>query len=634
MHGRLRSRRLRAGVLASVALGLLPAREGRAWVYPEHRDITVQALVGLDPQRRATIDGLWTEARAGHEARLCQQVVEAAQGEEPSCFDWAAWPAVAGDHSCSAAEMVHTILESGWILEVAAIGERLKRRLAGASSHANQINDLLRSDVKLERADDQYATRASSNNVHFLLARPNVDITRADYFRLSLAEGAEPSAIGAYAWYHLAALVKASRLPRAAPGTAERAALARAVLADEAFALHFLEDAFSAGHVAGTWGKAAVRKGTHDYYNEHGLDARTWDNVEQVLEGDAHMRPEDARRAGDSARSSIAQIADAASGRLAVPSGAAAVTASPEELDVCKLTAMPALAADPAAEALGADIAGGLPVPALTEGPGAVPRFRSELGPFIGLSAAAGASYITGGFEVAESQGGAIAGLEMGVRFGFGLEGVMDESGDGLVFLDVGLRQDASSTQSFSREQGVGQGGAITAALPARSAFTISVRAPFWVVPGDLLLAALFVAPFSRRTFEEMASQAANGGLLPWQAGLATPIGRFQFVVGREVGISFYGYNGKDRMIMSPVDPDAPVRVIALRSISFEFPLVEYRPFRAFSLDQASVLRFQVVGGFQTANHVTLIAPEGAPLPDMHIIYSVGLRLAFDWRHY
>ena len=44
------------------------------------------------------------------------------------------------------------------------------------------------------------------------------------------------------------------------------------MLADEAFALHFLEDGFSAGHVAGIWGNAALRKGTHDYYDEHGLE--------------------------------------------------------------------------------------------------------------------------------------------------------------------------------------------------------------------------------------------------------------------------------------------------------------------------------------------------------------------------
>jgi hypothetical protein len=634
MHGLREGSGARAVALAVVAWGLLPAGECLAWIYPEHRDITVLALGGLDPDRRATIDGLWAAARFGHEARLCERAVEANQGEAPSCFDWASWPAVAGDHSCSGVDMVNTILDSDWILNVATVSARLKESLAGAKSHADRVDDLLRADVKLQRTDPEYATRASSNNVHFLLARPNVATARAEYFRLCIEHGAEPNAVGAYAWYHLSALMKASRLPRAPPGSPERAALARAVLADEAFALHFLEDAFSAGHVAGTWGSQAVRKGTHDYYNEHGLDARTWANAENVLAGDAYMQPEDARRAAESARTSIEQIADAARGLITVPSDDVAASSSPEGLDVCRLKAMPAREAAPVAAALGTEIVGGLPVPALTDGPGAVPRFRAELGPFLGLAAAASTAFITGGFAADETEGGGIGSLEMGALFGLGLEGVMDESGDGLVFLDVGIRQDTASSMSLIPNQGLSQGGAILAAIPPRGAFTIRVRVPFWLVPGDLLLAALFVAPFSTRTFTEMAAQAANGGLLPWQVVLATRIGRFQFVVGREVEVAFYGYNGKDRMLMAPAEPEGSARLVALRSIRFEFPLVEYRPFRAFSMDQTSVLKFQLVGGLETPNHATLIAPEGAPLPDLHTIYFVGLRLAFDWRRY
>ena len=38
-----------------------------------------------------------------------------------------------------------------------------------------------------------------------------------------------------------------------------------------------------------------------------------------------------------------------------------------------------------------------------------------------------------------------------------------------------------------------------------------------------------------------MAVTAANGGLIPWQLGWATRFGRFQFVLGREIGATFYG---------------------------------------------------------------------------------------------
>ncbi|MDG2305307.1 MAG: hypothetical protein P8R42_11770 [Candidatus Binatia bacterium] len=50
-----------------------------------------------------------------------------------------------------------------------------------------------------------------------------------------------------------------------------------------------------------------------------------------------------------------------------------------------------------------------------------------------------------------------------------------------------------------------------------------------------------------------MAVTAGNGGFLPWQQGLATRFGRFQFVAARELG----------------VDCD---------SIRFDLPIIEHRP--------------------------------------------------------
>ena len=38
------------------------------WIYPEHRDIAVLAVEGLDPERKAEFDRLWQEARVGDEA--------------------------------------------------------------------------------------------------------------------------------------------------------------------------------------------------------------------------------------------------------------------------------------------------------------------------------------------------------------------------------------------------------------------------------------------------------------------------------------------------------------------------------------------------------------------------------------
>ena len=106
------------------------ARPAHAWVYPEHRDIAVLAIEGLDPERRAQFDRLWSEARAGNENRLCAAGADVGQGVAPACIDWAAMSAISGDHSCSSAQMLDTVLQSDWILAVADVAAQFKLDLA------------------------------------------------------------------------------------------------------------------------------------------------------------------------------------------------------------------------------------------------------------------------------------------------------------------------------------------------------------------------------------------------------------------------------------------------------------------------------------------------------------------------
>ena len=61
--------------------------------------------------------------------------------------------------------------------------------------------------------------------------------------------------------FHISALQKASKSYDESLSEEERSAMIRSALADEAFALHFLEDSFASGHTAGTWGDASQRKG-------------------------------------------------------------------------------------------------------------------------------------------------------------------------------------------------------------------------------------------------------------------------------------------------------------------------------------------------------------------------------------
>ena len=59
---------------------------------------------------------------------------------------------------------------------------------------------------------------------------------------------------------------------------------------------------------------------------------------------------------------------------------------------------------------------------------------------------------------------------------------------------------------------------------------------PFYLVPGDLLLMSPLYF-FDPEAYSKMAVTASNGGLIPWQLGMSTRIGRFQFVLGRELGV-------------------------------------------------------------------------------------------------
>jgi hypothetical protein len=183
------------------------------------------------------------------------------------------------------------------------------------------------------------------------------------------------------------------------------------------------------------------------------------------------------------------------------------------------------------------------------------------------------------------------------------------------------LRQDASTL------------GAAT--LPGRGAITARLRVPFWLIPGDLLLATPVLAFSSPQTLQKMAVQAANGGLIPWQTGIATPIGRFQFVLGREVGLSFYRSRRNDPvLIQTPGVEPINATLVAIRSMQVELPILEYRPFRTFSLNQSSSLMIQFYAGFDTPLQSSVVSPEGAPKPQLRTIGLGGIRVVFDWRYY
>jgi hypothetical protein len=605
-----------------------------AWIYPEHRDITLLAIQNLSPDYRATLNQLWTEARPGYEDRLTVAVIDATQSVNPIQLDFASWPAIAGDHSCSPENMLYNVLQTEWILQVANIAAQLKIDLLEAENRHEHINALRDSDIKFQRVDPEYATRAGSNNVHFLLARPNAETQVRDYLIACLEEGAELNALGAYTWFHVSALLKASKYFKENLSKEERTALILSALADEAFALHFLQDSFAAGHTAGTWGDASKRKGTHDYYNERGLEVSTWDGRRKILTGDAFMRPNDAEVSAEPVRISIEQFLDAASGKISFDYqfGNELIEALPDSFSVCKNNIMPPRIIDPELIDPFAKILVTTPVPGLASGLGELPRFRTELGIFIGAVSSLRGNTVSGGFGTNQSRPGALGGLDAGIRLGVGLEGVMHGGGDGLVFLDAGWRQDGSSTMKFGDSPVLEEGGQFTAAIPGRDAFTLRLRMPFWLVPFDLLITSplLFISP---DTYAGMAVTAGLGGLIPWQAGIETGIGRFQFILGREIGLTLYGRGDQKDAILIPIDDDKTA-LVNFKSTQLDFPIVEYRPFRTFSLDQSSSLVIQLNFGVDIPHDESLVLPEGIETPELQPVWYVGFRAAFDWRYY
>jgi len=365
----------------------------------------------------------------------------------------------------------------------------------------------------------------------------------------------------------------------------------------------------------------------------------TWSGGSQsiVLMGDAHMRPEDVEIVAPTVRASLEQVLDIASdrpGHLAFPDTPTA-PAEPDDFDVCRNNKLPprpeGQPVQPEDRPFFEAILAGTPVPGLGPGFGAMPRFRSEVGPFVGLSGAIDGRVVDGGFVKSQTRRGGIAGLDLSFRAGFGLDGVMGDAGDGLVFGSIGFRTDSPTTSRFSENEGAINGN-LSAVIPARSGVLLRVRMPFYLIPGDLLLLSpLYLV--NREAYTGMAVTAGNGGLIPWQLGWATGIGRFEFVLGRELGVTFYGF-GRDDQLIAPSAEPGQFRIVNFKSIAYDLPIFEYRPFRAFSSNQSSSVLVQLYTTVDVPRKAATTFPAGDPTPEMRTVWAIGLRLVFDWRYY
>jgi hypothetical protein len=626
-------------VVALVA-SLIPGPAG-AWIYPEHRDILAEALKDLPPDQQQFFAALWTDARQGHESRYCTTMVDGNGLTAPVCIDLAAWAAISGDHSCSPDQLVGNTLTSDWILKVAKVGAETKVGLEKSKSRDSTLNELAISNLKLQFVDQEYMTRAGANNGHFLTTRTSDD--PKEYLRRALGADAEPNALGLYLYYHLGALGLARQWAAADP--ASRPELARKVLATEAFAIHFLEDVFAAGHVAGSWGGVAERKGTHDYYSEYGLDAVAWNGTGVVLLGDAHMRPEDLTRTARIVGMSLGQVFQAT--RDGTPAAAAAVAVPPTAasgataFDSCTATRQASATVTHETLTVALEVAKETPIPGRAEKDVHVPHFRQEIGPFIGFSGDLTGGLEFGGYQSGNADARFYGGAELEFRIGVGLEALTGSTGAGQAFLGIGYSylsaQDGPSGSNFA--------AAGVPVVPARHGTTFRLRVPFYIIPFDLLLVAPILAWASPNTMLNMGSVAASGGLLRYERAFNTPIGAFQLLIGRDVAVTLYGYFGDRVESIGVAAPGATVPYasdlvfLSYRVLSFDFPTFEYRPLREYSTNQALAFAVQVGWGVEFPNQVryvsklTLPAATG-PTPVLATAWMIYLRIHFDARYY
>ncbi len=160
---------------------------------------------------------------------------------------------------------------------------------------------------------------------------------------------------------------------------------------------------------------------------------------------------------------------------------------------------------------------------------------------------------------------------------------------------------------------------------------------PFWLIPGDLLVATPLLAFTAPDLLKRMAIRAANGGLVPIERGYATPVGRFQLVLGREIGATFFGYAGGTIDYFAPVmTPGGTILLapVSLKSIRLEVPVLEYRPFREFATRQTFTLLGQFGFGWDIPTKLTVQTPSGpVDVSSGNLVFGY-FRIAFDWRRY
>ena len=273
--------------------------------------------------------------------------------------------------------------------------------------------------------------------------------------------------------------------------------------------------------------------------------------------------------------------------------------------------------------ALLAPIGRQVPRPSLGPDDVHLPRFRMELGPYIGVDAGTHGGIAFGGYDTPlPGSPRPYGGVLFALRVGMGLEGITSAALDGQIFFEYGGIIETTQVDGVCGGPcpvRVRKSSALPR-VPSRQGHAFRVRLPFFLLPGDMLLLGPILAATSFDALTSAALTAAGGGLVPWQRRFITGIGDFQVVLGREVGLHVFGLGQGETYVLDA--PDGEFTGVDATVVRLDLPVFEYRPYRDFQSRLTSALLFQLGGAIDFAD-------EG--LGESYMVY---LRNTFDFRLY
>jgi hypothetical protein len=279
------------------------------------------------------------------------------------------------------------------------------------------------------------------------------------------------------------------------------------------------------------------------------------------------------------------------------------------------------------------------PIPGRGEGDVHLPRFREELGPFLGVFGSIGGGVSWGGLVSSSARGSAA--LAAGARLGFGAESLTGTPGTATAFLEAGIQMTAAEADKCQGQscELVGTSNLFPAS-PARTGLRLGVRMPFWVLPGDMLVLGPLLGLVAPHALSDVGVAAASGGLIPYERTIQTGVGSFQIVAGREVQGTLFGYLGPANLplYIAPIgtNPDgSPLYgVVSERSLGLAFPVVEWTPFRAFATQLTFTTAIQLGFGVEVPLKTDVVYPANAPDVKPPPTWTVFLRGQFDGRYF